>query len=190
MLIYHVAVTAYLWVVFYDVKLGFASAEEGFALTSRFHPDPHMDPKIAYTEFLHRIHGSGDGQKGSGSSSSAEIPKITRAEILEVLCQLNGMPTKQLRAASRLTQAESALLTKVFLMGDLSFPITPKASGEGIRRWLNDPFARAMFVSVAVDPDIMESILRKVLQDGFEEYYHQAEAQAVKSRRESKWQGS
>lgn len=185
MLVYHVAVTAHLWIVYYDVKLGFASAEAGFALTSRFHPDLHVDPKIAYTEFLQRIHGSGGGQKGARSSSSAEIPKITRAEVLEALCHLNGMPTKQFQAASRLTQAEGELLTKNFLTGDLFFPITPTTSGEGIRRWLNDPLVRAVVVSVAFDPDTMESILRKVLQDDFKEYYHQAEAQSLRGWRDS-----
>ena len=56
--IYHIAVTLYLWVIFFDVKLGFTSPEEGFALAFRFHPDPYADPKAAYAEFLERIHGS------------------------------------------------------------------------------------------------------------------------------------
>ena len=57
-IIYNLACALYSWVVFFDVKLGFTSPEEGFALVYRLHPEAPADPKVAYAEFLERIYGS------------------------------------------------------------------------------------------------------------------------------------
>jgi hypothetical protein len=198
--IYYLAQTLYLWVIFFDVKLGFTSLEKGFDLAFRFYPDPSVDREVAYDGFRRRIRGLEAGE--TPSAGEAEVPepepKVSKAEILEEMCQLEGMLAKHLRGGSRLTHAESNILGRKIVMKRLSlfgggtlFPVSDTASEEEIDQWLNhpllniplpDPVVMNMAANSPVPTATMERILRKLLQEDYDMHWRMAEAR-VRSKK-------
>ncbi len=105
------------------------------------------------------------------------MAEVTKAEILEQMCLL-VKPRHTIRSAGQLSEAERKILTYKFIGGSSYFPISNTEKGEGIKRWLSDPFARVLIKSLSVDCETMEGILRKVLGDSYDSYYGIAKSKA------------
>lgn len=127
------------------------------------------------------------------TAESRPDSEVSKAEILEEMCQLEGMFKISFRGASRLTHAESNIIARkvnpLFRgpSGSRVFPVTEEASEEEISKWLNHPliniplpdtFVMNMAAQTPIPVAIMERILRKLLQEDFDMYWSMAERQA------------
>ena len=112
------------------------------------------------------------------------MSEVSKAEILEEMCQLGSTSREKFKAGRHLSEAEGSILTQKFLRGKDVFPVRETETGEGIRCWLNEPFMRALVKSISIDTATMERILRKVYQDYYATAYKIAEGRAI-SRKEA-----
>jgi hypothetical protein len=113
--------------------------------------------------------------------------KATKAEILEQMCQLEGMFRISFRGATRLTYGESNIIGRKvnpLFKGSRVFPVSEDANEEEIQRWLNHPminvplpdsFVMSMAAQTPVPVTMMERILRKLLQEDYDTYWKMAE---------------
>ena len=105
------------------------------------------------------------------------MTEVSKAEIVEEMCLL-VTARHTIRLVGKLSEPEKHILRYKSLGGRNYFPISDTETGEGIQRWLDDPFARTIIKSVSVDCTTMEGILRKVFQDSYDSYYGIAKSKA------------
>lgn len=182
MLIYLASARLYLEIIALDVKLGFAKPEEGLRVAAQTFPENYGYWR---TRFL-RQETEEEPSAGEAEEPGPEV-EVSKAEILEELCQLEGMFRISFRGASRLTHGESNIIARKvnpLFRGSRVFPVSEEASEEEINRWVNHPliniplpdtFVMSMAAQTPVPVVTMERILRKLLQEDYDIYWKIAE---------------
>jgi len=194
MVIYFTSSRLYLEIMVLDVKLGFAKPEEALRVVAQTAPE-------GYEHWHMRFFALESDQEPFARQAEELTAKfgVSNAEILEEICQLEGMLTISFRGASRLTHAESNIIARKVnpLFRGLSwstlFPVTEEANEEEITKWLNHPlintplpdtFVMNMAAHTPIPVATMERILRKLLQEDYDMYWRMAEAR-VRSKKQT-----
>ncbi len=127
-------------------------------------------------------------------------PDVSKAEILEEIFRLEGTLRMSIRGGKHLSRAESNIITKKVSYARLQpwsrvFPVIEGASEDEINKWLNnpsmnvllpDPIVMSMAAYTPVPVVTMERILKKLLQENYDMFWRQAEANVMSGR----WSGS
>ncbi len=74
------------------------------------------------------------------------MAEVSKAEVLEQMCLL-VTARHTLRPAGQISEPEKHILRYKSLGGSTYFPISNTETGEGIKHWLSDPFARTLIRS-------------------------------------------
>jgi hypothetical protein len=129
------------------------------------------------------------------TAESIPAPEVSKAEILEEICQLEGMIGIWVRGVSRLSYAESNIIYRK--VNPLRrhplkpFPVMEEANEEEINKWLNHPLINVplpddivmvMAAQTPIPVATMERMLRKLLQDDYDGYWRMAEAQVMSKK--------